>query len=637
MSSHTSDFLSRMEPEERTCSARHPGNNGIAFVCMPFTPLTAPSLATGILTAEVKRAGIACETFHYNLQFLDIVGTTFLTDIVEAHCFSMPGDYVFSDTWSKNGFHAHQYREAFRRSSQLSSAATERVLEKLDHVRNKVVPQFLDQIVNGTDWDRYELVCLTSTFQQHAASLAFAKRLSNKHHEVPILIGGANLQGALAASWLEGAPFLNYACCGEGEDTIVALVQALRAGTEPKHVINLVYRNRGRVRNGPIRNDMPLLNRAVLPDFTDHFLWLQKHAPLNLREYGKDVVSFETSRGCWWGEKHHCTFCALNTSSIKYRQKSKQQIANELEHQHVVHGAKTFFSTDNIIDWPHVKDALTDLQQKYPQFEYFFEIKANQSSTSLKEMAVAGVRYIQPGIESLSTPMLARMKKGSSAIQNVLTLKFAKIYGMKVFWNLLWRVPEERPEDLLQQIALIPSLLHLPAPVCFGEVVLMRFSPLYDNCRNLGLQNVQPIAEFDAIYGDLGIRTHDCSLYFSYELNQEIPASLVSRFHNAIEQWKQAYIAGASLVYRERPGDGLTVFDSRKTEKPTIFELSHEETLVFKVINERISTLRSLQNALGHAVSHDRIGRILDDFNEHKLLMREGSKYLGLAMPYTSI
>src|SRR5437764_1877447 len=31
------------------------------------------------------------------------------------------------------------------------------------------------------------------------------------------------------------------------------------------------------------------------------------------------TLLFETSRGCWWGEKAHCTFCGLNGATMSYR------------------------------------------------------------------------------------------------------------------------------------------------------------------------------------------------------------------------------------------------------------------------------------------------------------------------------
>ncbi len=36
-------------------------------------------------------------------------------------------------------------------------------------------------------------------------------------------------------------------------------------------------------------------------------------------------VPYETSRGCWWGQKKHCTFCGLNPLGMNYRAKSPER------------------------------------------------------------------------------------------------------------------------------------------------------------------------------------------------------------------------------------------------------------------------------------------------------------------------
>ena len=43
------------------------------------------------------------------------------------------------------------------------------------------------------------------------------------------------------------------------------------------------------------------------------------------------TLALETSRGCWWGQKHHCTFCGLNGEDMQYRSKSGPRAREELD------------------------------------------------------------------------------------------------------------------------------------------------------------------------------------------------------------------------------------------------------------------------------------------------------------------
>ena len=53
------------------------------------------------------------------------------------------------------------------------------------------------------------------------------------------------------------------------------------------------------------------LDKLPYPDYDDYVL-TQKQ--LNLVFPGDPALHIEGSRGCWWGQKHQCTFCGLNAA-----------------------------------------------------------------------------------------------------------------------------------------------------------------------------------------------------------------------------------------------------------------------------------------------------------------------------------
>jgi magnesium-protoporphyrin IX monomethyl ester (oxidative) cyclase len=67
------------------------------------------------------------------------------------------------------------------------------------------------------------------------------------------------------------------------------------------------------------RPDGQDLDGLPYPTFDDYF------AQLRTTSFAKRVLPalvMETSRGCWWGAKHHCTFCGLNAEGMAFRSKS---------------------------------------------------------------------------------------------------------------------------------------------------------------------------------------------------------------------------------------------------------------------------------------------------------------------------
>ena len=59
----------------------------------------------------------------------------------------------------------------------------------------------------------------------------------------------------------------------------------------------------------------------------------------------------------------------------------------------------------------------------------------------------SGLRLDPAGVESLSDPILQAMRKGVTAFQNVRCSSGALQVGVKLFWNVLYGLPGEPPEN----------------------------------------------------------------------------------------------------------------------------------------------------------------------------------------------
>ena len=70
------------------------------------------------------------------------------------------------------------------------------------------------------------------------------------------------------------------------------------------------------------------LDSLPAPNFRDY---MDRVRASPLREKIEPRLLFQTSRGCWWGAKQHCTFCGLNGQGMAYRSKSADSTFRELE------------------------------------------------------------------------------------------------------------------------------------------------------------------------------------------------------------------------------------------------------------------------------------------------------------------
>jgi radical SAM superfamily enzyme YgiQ (UPF0313 family) len=109
----------------------------------------------------------------------------------------------------------------------------------------------------------------------------------------------------------------------------------------------------------------------------------------------------------------------------------------------------------------YFKDFVPEVARRSPGADPFYEVKANLRKVQLRMLRDAGIRSIQPGIESFSDPVLRLMRKRVSALQNIQLLKWSKELGIEPSWNFLWGFPGEPPEEYDRMAGLVRLLTHL--------------------------------------------------------------------------------------------------------------------------------------------------------------------------------
>ena len=207
----------------------------------------------------------------------------------------------------------------------------------------------------------------------------------------------------------------------------------------------------------------------------------------------------ETSRGCWWGAKQHCTFCGLNAEGMAYRAKSGPRALEEMEAQVKKDGIRQIQVVDNILDMQYFKSVLPYLVER-PMADLYYETKANLSKAQVKMLADSGIRWIQPGIESLSDSTLKLMAKGVTELQNIQLLRWSMEFGVSVDWNFLYGFPGERDEELERVASDAETLHHLEPPVSAIVLNLDRFSPYFKAPEQYGLNPVYPAKPYRYVY-----------------------------------------------------------------------------------------------------------------------------------------
>ena len=483
----------------------------ICLVCPPDSPFSLPPVGLGILHSILGNAGFTVRTHYPNLWFADLVGFDNLKIIRRTRVEDLATDWFFSGSaFRADAPSGDEYIERLiERNSLLRQRDVAEIFELFHELRRKA-EKFVDIAVERILEHRPRIVGCTSMFQQHVAALAFLRRIRELAPDVVTMMGGANCETVMGKATHSAFPWVDYVVSGEADEIIAPLCRAIfRSGREitaadlPTGVFAPVHRDVGypasKEGDGVPRATVASMAGAAIPNYDDYFHDIET---TTFRDRIQPAISFETSRGCWWGERSHCTFCGLNGGSMRYRSKPATAVLDEIEELHARYGTINFQAVDNILDMRYFESVLPILAQRKPAFRLFYETKSNLKRSHIQQLSGAGVRWILPGIESLNSNVLKLMGKGVTAVQNVQLLKHARQFGVQLAWTHLFGFPGEIDDWYAELATWMPLISHLQ-PGGLGWLRFDRYSPYHSRAQHYGLdlgpatlyRHVYPLAE----------------------------------------------------------------------------------------------------------------------------------------------
>ncbi|WP_338864534.1 RiPP maturation radical SAM C-methyltransferase [Myxococcus stipitatus] len=628
----------------------------VRFVVAPFLPEHQPALGVSTLIGVLKRSGISSDVSYLNVQFMRQIGwelyyyLSYATppEILAGEMAFLPaspdlllGEMVFAPAlWGDAASNWEEYADRLtpllevkqhtsgataggaRREQALHWGRARELIRALREDSPRIVKQWAQEILKGNP----RVIGFTSTFQQSVASLALAKELRRlrPREELTLIMGGANCEADMGKALSDNFPFMDHVVSGEGEGVILELVKSVLEGKggrpQPRYVA------------APQIEDMDSL---PMPDF-DHYFAAIKDMPMAKRAN----LTAESSRGCWWGAKAHCTFCGLNGSGLAYRSKDAGRFVQELRTLAGRYGFNFFMMADNILDLKYIKSVFPALIEQGDEITMFYETKSNLRKEQLELMVAGGVTELQPGIESLSTPILELMDKGTTRLQNIQLIKWCEEFDINVNWNILFGFPGETPQEYEEMAQLMPSLVHLPPPGGCGRIRMDRFAPYWKTPEKYKLKNVRQKWAYDYVYAALPAEERRrIAYYFDYDLDGDIdPSVYLQDTLKRTEEWRDGYSRGVTLELKTGTGVAAYVLDTRGgVSRETV--VTPEEVQVLKALDS-IQSPRAVLSKVnetreGAPLPEADFDAMLARFLERQWVIREGARHLSLVLDRT--
>ena len=605
----------------------------VALVNMPFSYAKYPSIQLGTLSALLKSNGIPVDCHHLNVRFAHLIGVELHESICEKR--ALFGEWLFSSLLFRDNPKRAEYPQVFKPVFEQIAQESGKPVGYFEEMATRIAPQFLTWALRSIDWGQYKVIGFTSTFDQNVASLTMAKLIKDLYPEVAIVFGGANFDGEMGLEHFRAFPFIDYVVVGEGEDIFLPLVKRVLASDTDTIPDGVAYRKNDKILFAPNTALFSDFSKTGPPDYDDYYQLL---AELGQTAQGLDrILLYEGSRGCWWGEKHHCTFCGLNAQSMKFRAKKPDQVLKEIADLSQRYDAVRFRLVDNIIDMGYIDNLFGKLAADHCDLDVFIETKSNLQKHQIKTLAAGGVKCMQPGLESLSLNQLRAMDKGATPMQNIICLKWSLYYRVTVLWNILLGFPGETNEDYQRQINLIPSLVHLQPPEATGKFWLQRFSPYFTRPHEYGVRITGPGMAYEYVYDARQVDLKKVAYDFEYELdNWTVDPHLYQELVIAIEGWQRMHKSGDKpFLYYSKAPNYVTVYDGRNSKSPTRQRYEGLSALVIEICNESAKSPEQIRTAVADRADYSDaiLSSVLNDLTVHCILYEERGKYVTLAIP----
>ena len=613
--------------------------NQVLLINMPFSGLYWPNLGLGLLKAALARRRIDCEVAYLNYDFAERVGLEQYTWVSDSFAFVLGGERLFSPFYFDAALPGD---EEYYREILLKSDAEMLPDEFADYLAtSEQIGPFLDAAIAKFDWSKYSVVGFTNSFQQTMPSLCLAKRIKQANPDVRILFGGAACEAEMGVELLRCFKEIDYVFLGEADLTFPTLVEALleqsRTGTPfdtlPHGVVGrelpqAEWDSRPATAANTLVKEMDSL---PVPDFDDFF---NRHAASPFRETITPLLFFETSRGCWWGQKQRCTFCGLNGLGISYRSKSPQHAVEELQTLVERYDIHQGVAADNIFDHRYFNTFLPQLREANLDFSFVYELKTNLRRDQVNSLLNAGLGGAQLGIETFIPSVLKLINKGATASHNLQVLKWLSESGVEVKWNLLYGFPQENAEDYAAMVDLLPALSHLVPPQAVGRVRLDRFSRYFENPEAYGMTNPRPNEAFRYVYSLPEASLAKMAYYYEFDYaDGRDPLDYAQGLIDAVHQWQELDRTVALRKF-DRDDGTLIITDTRPCALEFQYRMhdwEREAYLYCDTGRTRKEIVAFLSERFPHCVEESSLNSTLEEWLSRKLAVELEGRIHALA------
>ena len=452
----------------------------------------------------------------------------------------------------------------------------------LDYVVHPYSRSGLESVVTRFKPHLAGATAVTMTFD-HARQVLVDLKTMNP--EIWCVMGGPHVSFRVRET-LEETPELDVIVRGEGEQTVVDLMQTIQCARNLSSVTGIAFRQGSQIHTTPRREFITNLDNLPLP--ARHLLPLGRYRALGL------PATLTTSRGC----PFQCIFCVgRKMGGAKVRYHSADRVVTELAYL-----ANRQFRRINIADdlftanpdhCLAVCDAILrhDLNIRWTAFARVDTVSENL----LTKMKAAGCAAVSFGIESANPNILKTIKKGISLEQIRQAVKMCLRIGISPNASFILGLPGETRDTIEETVSFADGLQQ--EGLAYGFHILAPFpgTEVREHADRLGIR----------------ILTDDWSQYHANRAVVETVAADHQQLDDVISDWEQKYSQYLGHIQKSIQAGTASVAEIRQFEQleraAVVYEL-----MMKKIIEEngkwshpalQVNTEKNLKSLIDRIIS----------------------------------
>jgi radical SAM superfamily enzyme YgiQ (UPF0313 family) len=250
----------------------------------------------------------------------------------------------------------------------------------------------------------------------------------------------------------------DFVLLGEGEQTLLELVTAIRDGQEEFEAIaGLAWRKKGVPVRSFARKVMKDLDQLPLPawDLVD----MESYRKIWMRHHGYFSLNISTTRGC----PYKCNWCAKPIYGNRYNARSPRHVVEEIKLLKERYGFDHIWMCDDIFGlkpgW--VQEFAAMVEQENLSFRFKIQSRADLlvQANYVEALARAGCENSWMGAESGSQKILDAMDKGTTVEQIAGATRLLQQHRICASFFIQFGYPGETRKDIELTIRMIKTLM----------------------------------------------------------------------------------------------------------------------------------------------------------------------------------